>query len=150
MSPFRDQRRPVEVLLVEDNPADARLIAEILRGGPVPKNVRVLGGGDDALRFLRRQGDFLKAPRPHLVVLDLNLPGMNGRDVLREVKNDPDLRCIPVVVFTTSGAPTDVRFAYELQANAYLVKPVGLDAFTGVIRAVEEFWLAKAQLPGPI
>jgi CheY-like chemotaxis protein len=75
---------------------------------------------------------------------------MNGRDVLRELKSDPDLRCIPVVVFTTSGAPTDVRFAYELQANAYLVKPVGLDAFAGVVRAVEEFWLAKAQLPGPI
>ena len=150
MTPTRDQRRPAEVLVVEDNPADARLIAEILRGGPVPKNVRVIACGDEAMRFLRRQGGFLEAPRPNLVVLDLNLPGRDGRDVLRGIKNDDDLRLIPVVVFTTSAAATDVRHAYELRANAYLVKPVGLDAFTDVIRAVEDFWLAKAQRPGPI
>jgi CheY-like chemotaxis protein len=150
VTPSRHQRRQAEVLLVEDNPADARLIAEILRGGPIPKNLRVVGNGDEALRFMRRQGAYIEAPRPSLVVLDLNLPGTDGRDVLRELKSDPDLRCIPVVVLTTSGAPTDVRHAYELQANAYVVKPVGLDAFTEVIRALEQFWLAKAQLPGPI
>ena len=149
MSPGREQRHAAEVLLVEDNPADARLITEILGRGPVPKRIRVVGGGDEALVLLRRRGVALEAPRPSLVVLDLNLPGRDGRDVLREMKQDPELRCIPVVVFTTSSALTDVRQAYELQANAYLVKPIGLDAFTEVIRAVEDFWLAKAQLPGP-
>jgi CheY-like chemotaxis protein len=150
VTPARYQRRLAEVLLVEDNPADARLIAEILRGSPVPKHLHVLGSGDEALCFLRRRAPFLDAPRPSLVVLDLNLPGRDGRDVLGELKGDPELRWIPVVVFTTSGAPSDVRHAYELQANAYVVKPVGLDAFTDVVLAMEHFWLAKAQLPGPI
>jgi len=140
--------RLVEILLVEDSPPDARLVEEILRGGPVPKNVRIAGDGDEALSFLRREGEFLDAPRPSLVILDLNLPGRDGRDVLREIKNDPKLRCIPVVVLTTSGAPTDVHHAYDLQANAYIVKPVGLDAFTEAIQALERFWLSSAQLPG--
>lgn len=140
--------RIVEVLLVEDNVPDARLIKDILGHGPVPKNVRVAGGGDEALAFLRRKGAFLDAPRPSLVILDLNLPGRDGRDVLREIKSDIKLRCIPVVVLTTSGAPTDVQHAYDLHANAYIVKPVGLDAFTEAIQAVERFWLASAQLPG--
>jgi two-component system, chemotaxis family, response regulator Rcp1 len=141
-------RRVVEVLVVEDNPPDARLIKEILCHGSVPKNVRVAGSGDEALAFLRREGVFRDAARPSLVVLDLNLPGRDGREVLREIKNDPTLRRIPVVVLTTSGAPSDVEHAYELQANAYIVKPVGLDAFTEAIQAVERFWLWNAKLPG--
>jgi two-component system, chemotaxis family, response regulator Rcp1 len=146
----RDRAHPdvVEVLVVEDNPPEARLIAEILLHGSVRKNVRIAGDGDEALAFLRRQGPFVDAARPSLVILDLNLPGMDGREVLREIKNDPKLRCIPVVVLTTSGAPIDVRHAYDLQANAYLVKPVGLDAFTEAVQAVERFWLSNAQLPG--
>lgn len=145
----RNRETPrVEVLLVEDHPPDARLIKEILCCGSVPKNVRVAGNGDEALSFLRRQGEFRDAGRPSLVILDLNLPGRGGREVLREIKNDPNLRCIPVVVLTTSAAPTDVQHAYDLQANAYIVKPVGLDAFTEAIQAVERFWLSNAQLPG--
>jgi two-component system, chemotaxis family, response regulator Rcp1 len=146
----RNHKNPrlVEILLVEDSPPDARLIEEILRGGPVPKNVRIAGDGDEALSFLRREGGFLDAPRPSFVILDLNLPGRDGREVLREIKNDPKLRCIPVVVLTTSAAPTDVQHAYDLQANAYIVKPVGLDAFTKAIQAVESFWFSNAQLPG--
>jgi CheY-like chemotaxis protein len=147
MSPHRKHPLPPEILLVEDSPPDARLIEEILLLGPVPKKVRVVGNGDDALSFLRRRGVYQNAPRPRLVVLDLNLPGRDGRDVLREIKNDVDLRCIPVVVLTTSGAPTDVQNAYDLHANAYIVKPMRLDAFTDVIRAVEDFWLTRVQLP---
>lgn len=137
----------VEVLVVEDNPPDARLIEEILRRGSIRKNVRVAGNGDEALAFLRREGAFVDAARPSLVILDLNLPGRDGREVLREIKSDPNLRCIPVVVLTTSGAPIDVQHAYDLSANAYIVKPVGLDAFTEAIQAVERFWLSSAQLP---
>lgn len=148
MSSARENIPVAEVLLVDDNRPDARLIQEILRQGRVPKNVRAVDGGDDALAFLRRTGPYVGAPRPSLVVLDLNLPGRDGRDVLREIKNDPGLRSIPVVVLTTSSAPTDVQHAYDLHANAYIVKPLGLDAFTDVIRAVEEFWLAMAQRPG--
>ena len=147
MSRNRESSRVVEILLVEDNPADARLIQEILCHGSAPKNVRVAADGDEALLLLRRQGAFIDAARPHLVLLDLNLPGRHGREVLREIKNDPNLRCVPVVVLTTSGAPTDVQHAYDLQANAYVVKPVGLDAFTEAIQSVEKFWLSSARLP---
>jgi CheY-like chemotaxis protein len=149
MTPHSDTPQRAEVLLVEDNLPDARLILDILQQGPVAKNVRVVDGGDAALAFLRRTGPYAESPRPDLVVLDLNLPGRDGRDVLREIKNDPSLCCIPVVILTTSSAPTDVRHAYDLHANAYIVKPLGLDAFTDVIRGVEAFWLAMAQLPGP-
>ncbi len=139
---------PAEVLLVEDSHPDARLIEEILAAGRVPKNVHVVRNGTDALAFLRRAGAYLEAPRPSLVVLDLNLPGIDGRDVLREIKNDASLRRIPVVVFPASSAPGDVHQAYDLHANAYIVKPVGLDAFADVIRQVEEFWLTVAHRPG--
>jgi CheY-like chemotaxis protein len=135
------------VLVVEDNPPDARLIGELLRSGPLAKTVHIVGSGDEAVSFLRRRGAHANAPRPQLVVLDLNLPGCDGRDVLTEIKNDPELRAIPVVILTTSVAPTDVQIAYELYANAYVVKPVGLDAFANLILALEEFWLAKVQLP---
>ena len=147
MNPHRANRKVPAVLVVEDNPPDARLIDELLRSGPLPKTVHVVGSGDEAMSFLRRQGAFGDAPRPQLVVLDLNLPGCDGREVLSEIKNDPELRSIPVVILTTSVAPTDVQHAYDLHANAYVVKPVGLDAFTNLILALEEFWLAKAQLP---
>jgi CheY-like chemotaxis protein len=136
------------VLVVEDNPPDARLIEELLRLGPLPKNIHIVGSGDEAMAFLRRREAFADAPRPQLVVLDLNLPGSDGRDVLSDIKQDPELCGIPVVILTTSVAPSDVQHAYDLHANAYVVKPVGLDAFTSLIRALEEFWLAKVQLPG--
>jgi two-component system, chemotaxis family, response regulator Rcp1 len=148
VSSHRANRRIPVVLVVEDNPPDARLIDELLRAGPLPKTVHVVGSGDEAMSFLRRRGAYPDAPRPQLVVLDLNLPGCDGREVLSDIKNDPELRGIPVVILTTSVAPTDVQNAYNLHANAYVVKPVGLDAFTTLVLALEEFWLAKAQLPG--
>jgi len=146
---LRSRPAPVEILLVEDNRPDARLIEEILRQGRVPKNISVVTEGDEALAFLQRRGVHAEAPRPALVVLDLNLPGRDGRELLREIKGDPALRRIPVVVLTTSDAPGDVQQAYDLQANAYIVKPVGLDAFTEVILAIEQFWLAIALHPEP-
>jgi len=148
VSPDRASRKTPNVLVVEDNPPDARLIEELLRLGPLPKNIHIVGSGDEAMAFLRRREAFADAPRPQLVVLDLNLPGSDGRDVLSDIKQDPELCGIPVVILTTSVAPSDVQHAYDLHANAYVVKPVGLDAFTSLIRALEEFWLAKVQLPG--
>lgn len=147
MRPHRGHRRIPVVLVVEDNPPDARLIDELLKAGPLAKTVHLVGSGDEAMSFLRRRGAYADAPRPQLVVLDLNLPGCDGRDVLSDIKNDPELRAIPVIILTTSVAPTDVQHAYELHANAYIVKPVGLDAFAALILALEEFWLAKVQLP---
>jgi chemotaxis family two-component system response regulator Rcp1 len=139
--------RPVEILIVEDSPGDVWLIRETLRHGPVPKHVHVVTNGEQALEFLRKKGRFSNAVRPDIVLLDLNLPRRNGLEVLREVKNDPDLRSITVIVLTTSDAPADVNTAYDLNANCYVVKPVDLERFTGAIRAIERFWMGLASLP---
>ena len=147
MNPERVRPPLREVLLVEDNPADVRLTTDLLGQGGAPKRVSVARDGDEALAFLRREGRFAAAPRPDLVVLDLNLPGRDGRDVLAEIKRDAELRSIPVVVLTTSSAPQDVRRAYDLHANCYIVKPVGLAAFAAAIRAIEQLWFSVAQLP---
>jgi chemotaxis family two-component system response regulator Rcp1 len=141
----RDRHPPAEVLLVEDNLPEARLIERILCEGPIAKNLCVVNGAEEALLRLRLAGADGGAARPDLVVLDLNMPGTDGRDVLSEIKTDPRLRRIPVVVLTTSSAPGDVQQAYDLNANAYVVKPIGLDAFAAVIRSLEEFWLGHAQ-----
>jgi two-component system, chemotaxis family, response regulator Rcp1 len=143
-----NERRPAEILLIEDNLADARLTMEILREGPIPKVIRTVRDGDEALACLRRKGAFAGAARPDLIILDLNLPLRDGREVLAEVKSDPDLRRIPVVVLTTSGADLDIRHAYDLHANCYILKPLGLEAFRTTLRAMEEFWLSVARLPG--
>ena len=147
MSPTRLRERPTTILLVEDRIPDARLIQEILYKDQGPTIVRVAQDGDEALAYLRREGEHVSAPRPHLVVLDLGLPGRSGLDVLREIKADPDFRGIPVVVFTTSAAPSEIEEVYALHANAYIVKPVGLDAFTNVLSDIKKFWLDVAQLP---
>jgi chemotaxis family two-component system response regulator Rcp1 len=139
--------RPVELLLVEDNPGDVELTREALEEARVRNRLSVVGDGVEALAFLRREGPYAGAPRPDLVMLDLNLPRKDGREVLAEIKQDPELRRIPVVVLTTSEAEKDVLGAYELHANAYIVKPVDLDQFLGVVRSVEGFWLAVVRLP---
>lgn len=139
--------RPVELLLVEDNPGDVELTREALEEAKVRNRLNVVGDGEEAVAYLRRQGRYAGATRPDLVLLDLNLPRMDGRAVLAEIKNDPDLRRIPVVVLTTSEAEKDVLGAYELHANAYIVKPVDLDQFLGVVRSVEGFWLAVVKFP---
>jgi CheY-like chemotaxis protein len=141
---------PIEILLVEDNPGDVRLTREALRDGKVRNNLNVVDDGVKALEFLRRQGDFGEAPRPDLILLDLNLPRMSGREVLTEIKSDPELRSIPVVVLTTSQAEQDIVKAYELNANCYVTKPVDLDQFITVVKSIEDFWLTIVRLPPPV
>jgi CheY-like chemotaxis protein len=135
------------MLLVEDNPGDVRLIVEGLRDRTVRHNLHVVHDGVEALEFLRRKGRFVDAVRPDLILLDLNLPRMDGREVLGEVKSDPDLKTIPVVVLTTSRAEQDILQSYQLHANCYVTKPVDLEEFLEVIKSIEEFWLTTVTLP---
>jgi chemotaxis family two-component system response regulator Rcp1 len=136
-----------EILLVDDNPADVDLTAEVLAGSGRPSHVTAVNDGVEAIAFLRRQGKYAGAQAPHLIVLDLNMPRKDGRAVLTEVKADPVLRRIPVVIFTTSQAPHDISFSYELGANCYISKPGQLEDFISTVRAMEDFWLGSAQLP---
>ncbi len=139
--------RPAEVLLVEDNPGDARLTLEALKEGKVLNRVSVVPDGVEAMAFLHREGPYADAPRPNLILLDLNLPKKDGREVLAEIKADPDLKRIPVVILTTSRAEEDIARTYDLHANCYITKPVDLDKFLEVVRSIEDFWLAFVQLP---
>jgi len=139
--------RPVQVLLVEDSPSDAAMTIEAMHEGRIVNQVHVATDGEMAMAFLRRQGPFADAPRPDLILLDLNLPRMDGREVLREVKDDPILKTIPVIVLTTSAAEEDILKSYELHANAYVTKPVAFEAFFSAVRGIEDFWLALVHLP---
>ncbi|MEH2034344.1 MAG: response regulator [Nostoc sp.] len=140
---------PIEILLVEDSPEDADLTVEILGDAKVLNRIHVVEDGVEALKFLRQQGDYANAPRPDLILLDLNLPRKDGREVLAELKADPDLKLIPVVVLTTSGANEDILRTYALNANCYVTKPVSLEEFAKVIRSIEFFWLVAVKLPKP-
>jgi len=139
--------KPAEVLLVEDNPGDARLTQEALKEGKVLNVVHRASDGEEALEFLHREGTFADVPRPDLILLDLNLPKKDGREVLAEIKADPDLKRIPVVILTTSKAEEDILRTYDLHANCYITKPVDLDKFLEVVQSIEDFWLAVVQLP---
>jgi CheY-like chemotaxis protein len=139
--------RPVEVLLVEDNPGDVRLTREALKEGKIRNHLHVARDGVEALAFLRRQGEHAGAPRPDLILLDLNLPRKDGREVLTEIKDDVSLRQIPVVVLTSSQAEEDIVRAYDLHANCYISKPVDLDQFINVVRSIEDFWFTVVKLP---
>lgn len=139
--------RAIEILLVEDNPGDVRLTLEAFKEGRVLNNLTVLNDGVEALSYLRREGRFNNAKSPDLVLLDLNLPKKDGRQVLAEVKADERLRNIPVVVLTTSTAPEDVTRAYGSHANCYITKPVDLDQFLRVVQSIESFWLSLVKLP---
>lgn len=141
---------PIEILLVEDNPGDVRLTQEVLRDGKVRNTLRVAGDGEEALAMLRREGAFANSPRPDVILLDLNLPKKDGRTVLAEIKADPSLHRIPVVVLTTSKAEEDVLKSYDLNANCYITKPVDLDQFIKVVRMIEDFWLSIVVLPPAI
>jgi chemotaxis family two-component system response regulator Rcp1 len=143
----RNGNRPVEILLVEDNLGDARLTEEALKEGKVRNNLHHARDGVEAMAFLRREGQYKDAPRPDLVLLDLNLPRKDGREVLAEMKEHPDLRLIPVVVLTTSEAEQDVVRTYELRANCYITKPVDLEKFITIVRSIEDFWLTIVRLP---
>jgi len=140
--------RPVEILLVEDNPGDVRLTTEVLKDAKLCNNIHVVGDGVEAIDFLRRRGNRSGAVRPDLILLDLNLPRMDGREVLEEIKGDPDLRHIPVVVLTTSSAEQDILKSYSLHANCYITKPVDLEQFSKVVSSIEEFWFSIVKLPG--
>lgn len=141
--------RAVEILLVEDNPGDVRLMVEALKETRVPSRLHLAKDGVQATSFLRRTGAHVNAPRPDLVLLDLNLPKKDGREVLAEIKEDTDLRSIPVVVLTTSQDASDVTKSYQLHANCYISKPVALERFIRVIQSIEGFWLETVRLPEP-
>jgi CheY-like chemotaxis protein len=140
--------RPVNVLLVEDNPGDVRLTIEALRDGKVRNNLSVVGDGLEALHFLGRQGKYADARRPDLILLDLNLPKMDGRELLAAIKSDERYKTIPVVILTTSKADQDILQSYALHANCYVTKPVDLDQFISVVRSIEDFWLSIVTIPG--
>jgi CheY-like chemotaxis protein len=137
----------VEILLVEDNPGDVRLTREALKEGKIRNNLNVVGDGVEALRYLRREGPYGESTRPDLILLDLNLPKMDGREVLEAVKADPSLRLIPIVVLTSSAAEQDIVRAYDLHANCYVSKPVDLDQFIHVVKSIEDFWFSIVKLP---
>lgn len=139
--------RPIQILLVEDSPSDAAMTIEALHEGRIVNQVHVATDGEVAMAFLRKQGTYADALRPDLILLDLNLPRMDGREVLREVKDDLALTTIPVVVLTTSAAEADILKAYELHANAYVTKPVSFEAFLDAVRGIEDFWLTLVHLP---
>lgn len=137
----------IEILLVEDNDGDVRLTIEALKEGKVRNRLAVARDGVEALQILRKEGKFADAPRPDLILLDLNLPRKDGREVLAEIKNDPGLRRIPVVVLTTSQAEEDIIRTYDLHANCYITKPVGLENFLQVVKTIDDFWLDVVRLP---
>jgi two-component system, chemotaxis family, response regulator Rcp1 len=144
------RNRHVEILLVEDSPSDTELTIEALQAGDIPCNLSHVEDGVEAMEFLHRKNAYTGAPRPDLILLDLNLPRKDGREVLAELKSDPDLRTIPVVVLTTSKDDRDVSQAYQLRANCYIAKPVDFEQFVSVLRAIEHFWLEVAALPTKI
>jgi CheY-like chemotaxis protein len=139
--------RPIEILLVEDNPGDARLAQEALKEAKVKNNMAIVGDGVEAMAYLRKEGDYADATRPDLILLDLNLPRKDGREVLGEIKNDDDLKRIPVVVLTVSKAEEDILKSYNLHANCFISKPVDLDQFLQVVKSIEDFWLSIVKLP---
>ncbi|HBA59538.1 MAG TPA: response regulator [Elusimicrobia bacterium] len=141
---------PIEILLVEDNPADVRLTTEMLKEEKAYNNLHVVHDGVEAMAFLRKEGKYAKAVRPDLILLDLNLPKKDGREVLKEIKEDEDLKIIPVVVLTVSKAEEDILKSYKLHANCYITKPVDLQQFIKVAKSIQDFWLAMVKLPPKI
>jgi CheY-like chemotaxis protein len=139
--------RPIEILLVEDSLGDIRLIQEVLKDSKLQTNLSVVQDGVQALAFLRGEGSYTGVPRPDLILLDLNLPRKNGREVLAEIKKAPNLKRIPVVVLTTSDAHKDILVSYNLHVNAYITKPADMEEFTDIIKAIEDFWFQSATLP---
>ena len=140
--------RPVQILLVEDNPADARLTQEAIRDTEFRYQLHLAEDGEEAMEFLYQEGEFSEVPRPDLILLDLNLPGMDGREVLAEIKSDESLGSIPVVVLTTSTAQQDLLYSYGLRANSYVNKPIDRDRFNDMIKSVMEYWINISTLPG--
>jgi CheY-like chemotaxis protein len=144
------ETRPIEILLVEDSPSDAALTIEAIKSGKIANNLTHVEDGVEAMDCLRQKGKFAKATRPDLIMLDLNLPRKDGREVLAEIKKDPALRIIPIIVLTTSHSDKDILQSYELNCNCYITKPVDFGQFIEVIRTIEKFWLTVVTLPHKI
>lgn len=144
---MKERINPIEILLVEDNPGDVRLETEALKEGKIFNRLSVVRDGAEAMEFLRKKGKFVDVETPDLILLDLNLPKKDGREVLAEIKADDDLKRIPVVVLTTSRNEEDVLKSYNLHANAYIVKPLDLEQFINAVRKIEDFWLTVVRLP---
>lgn len=140
-------KRPVQILLVEDNPGDVRLTEEVLREAKVATKLSTVRNGEEAMAFVRREGAHAGAPQPDLILLDLNLPRKDGREVLNELKSDDKLRRIPVIVLTTSMAEPDILMSYDLHANCYIHKPIEFEEFSTAINSIQQFWLLTVQLP---
>jgi chemotaxis family two-component system response regulator Rcp1 len=140
--------QPIHVLLVEDSPGDIRLTQEALKDAKMHINLHVARDGQQAMSFLMRQGEYANGPRPDLILLDLNLPKKDGREVLKEIKEDPTLKIIPVVILTTSASEADILRSYSLHANCYITKPVSLDGFLTVVKSIDNFWMSVVKLPG--
>jgi len=147
MNTERGNPRSIEILLVEDNPGDVRLTREAMKEGKINNCLNVVNDGEQAMAYLRREGRFADAKRPDLILLDLNLPRKDGREVLAEIKVDPELKSIPVVVLTTSSAEMDVQRAYNLHANCYITKPVDFNQFMSVVQQIDDFWVNLVTLP---
>lgn len=139
--------KPIEILLIEDNPAEVRLTVEGLKEARIANNLNAITDGQSAIEYLQRRGKYRDAVRPDLVLLDLNLPGIDGRTVLKHIKEDPQLKIIPVVIITSSEAESDIIKSYEAHANCFISKPIDFDGFTKVIRSIEHFWFTVVRLP---
>ncbi len=144
---LKDKLRPVEILLIEDNPGDVRLTKEALKEGKLTNNLHVVGDGVEALAYLRKKGKFKDGPTPDLILLDLNLPKKDGRELLAEIKEDQHFKHIPVVVLTTSKAEADIIKSYESHANCYITKPVDMNQFIKIVQSIEYFWFSIVKLP---
>ncbi len=144
---MEQEAQPIEILLIEDNPGDVRLAQEVLRESKLTNRLCAVTDGQQAMDFLKRRAGYADAIRPDLILLDLNLPGKDGRQVLAEIKTDPDLRRIPVVIVTSSQAEEDILKTYDLHANCYVTKPVDLDRFVHVVKCIENFWVSIVKLP---
>ncbi|MCJ7647943.1 MAG: response regulator [Candidatus Lokiarchaeota archaeon] len=144
---FDKKIKPIEVLLVEDNPGDIRLTKEAMKEAKIINNLNVVEDGVEALAYLRKKGNFKGVKRPDLILLDINLPKKNGREVLAEIKQDIHLKQIPVVILTVSNAEEDIIKTYELHANCYITKPVDMEQFTKVVKSIDEFWFSIVRLP---
>ena len=139
--------KPIEILMADDNQGDVRLALEALKGAKVKNNIHVVEDGMEAMAFLRKEGKYAKMPRPDIFLLDLNMPKKDGREVLAELKADPELKCIPVVILTVSQAEEDIIKSYNLHANCYISKPVDLDQFIKIVKSLEDFWFTIVKLP---
>jgi len=139
--------KAVQILLIEDNPADARLVVEVLKDSKIKNKIHVIEDGVTAMDYLHRDGEYEDSSRPDIILLDLNLPKKDGREVLKEIKEDPKLKCIPVVILTTSSTREDINQTYSNHANCFITKPVDFDQFLKVVQSIEDFWLTGVKLP---